>query len=125
MVFTVSRVKGSKGSEVTPVEFPWGNPIQLGKEVRGRKDRDQRSEVRGRRTKRQRSDVGGREKTEVRGRGGVYLPDCVSDGKVCGRFFCQMVFFESFKIHHLECICSAYLIGRYSTCFDPSPECYR
>jgi len=33
MVFTVSRVKGSKGSEVTPVEFPWGNPIQLGKEV--------------------------------------------------------------------------------------------
>jgi len=26
-----------KRSEVTPVEFPWGNPIQLGKEVGDRK----------------------------------------------------------------------------------------
>ncbi|MCG2758770.1 MAG: SDR family oxidoreductase [Desulfobacteraceae bacterium] len=30
-----SVVSGQEKTEVTPVEFPWGSPIQLGKEVRG------------------------------------------------------------------------------------------
>ncbi len=50
MVFTVSRVKGSKGSEVTPVEFPWGNPIQLGKEVGDRMSEGEKTEIRSRKS---------------------------------------------------------------------------
>ena len=50
----IAEVRKRQGSEVTPVEFPWGSPIQLGKEVGGRKGvevrKRQRSEVRGQRS---------------------------------------------------------------------------
>ena len=38
----ISRDRGSEGreSEFTPVEFPWGNPIQLGREVGSQKLED-------------------------------------------------------------------------------------
>jgi len=43
--------------EATPVEFPWGNPIQLGKEIRSREK--QRSGVRSQRSDDGKADVGG------------------------------------------------------------------
>ena len=30
-LFAISRVLRNRRSEVTPVEFPWGNPVQLGR----------------------------------------------------------------------------------------------
>jgi len=49
-------------TKVTPVEFPWGNPIQLGKEVG-----DEKTEVRGQKSedRRQRSGDKGRSSDEL------------------------------------------------------------
>ncbi len=64
-----SEVRGRWSPRLNTLE---GNPVQLGREVGGRKDRDQRSEVGGRKDRDQRSEVGGRkdrdQRSEVGGR---------------------------------------------------------